>query len=355
MLQADHYEEAPDVGCRTVPPHPQEEERSLRRLLGCLLACVKRACRCLDQRVRRRQRDRPANRDGRFCRLDRVGQQWLEQCGRQRLVSHRPGLRQSQVADPGRHHHSRRTGTCWFSRTVRSSPVTNNELHANFSLSKDGEYLGLVRPDGVTVADEFAPAFPPQLADISYGSGAPLHARELVGADAPLRYRVPNAARHRALDAMAPGPWGSAATNGDFTVRYYEMNSPIANVEIAEKHGCQQRLLEDGPALPYRGTIRHHRFPRLPRLPATSPTMCCFPATPIAGEDRDNFVLVTEGAIHVPDAGAVDICRGQRRRLSPANQRTRRGICVGIHHGAQLRYHAGHVQFPRRRCLRACA
>ena len=45
-----------------------------------------------------------------------------------------------------------------------SSPlsVTNGELHANFSLSKDGEYLGLVRPDGLTVAEEFAPLFPPQ-------------------------------------------------------------------------------------------------------------------------------------------------------------------------------------------------
>lgn len=49
--------------------------------------------------------------------------------------------------------------------------VTNSELHASFSLSGDGEYLGLVKPDGVTVASEYAPAFPAQSADISYGLG----------------------------------------------------------------------------------------------------------------------------------------------------------------------------------------
>ena len=46
---------------------------------------------------------------------------------------------------------------------------TNAEFHANFSLSADGEYLALVRPDGTTVAQEFAPAYPPQYANVSYG------------------------------------------------------------------------------------------------------------------------------------------------------------------------------------------
>ena len=42
-------------------------------------------------------------------------------------------------------------------------------LHTSFSLSSAGEYLGLVAPDGATVVDEFAPEFPPQYKDISYG------------------------------------------------------------------------------------------------------------------------------------------------------------------------------------------
>src|SRR5581483_3523859 len=45
-------------------------------------------------------------------------------------------------------------------------------LHTNFSLDADGEYLALVRPDA-TVAIEFAPTFPPQHADISYGYTTP--------------------------------------------------------------------------------------------------------------------------------------------------------------------------------------
>jgi hypothetical protein len=42
-------------------------------------------------------------------------------------------------------------------------------LHTNFALSAGGEYLGLVKPDGETVAAEFAPRFPAQTDDISYG------------------------------------------------------------------------------------------------------------------------------------------------------------------------------------------
>ncbi len=43
------------------------------------------------------------------------------------------------------------------------------ELHTNFKLSGSGEYLGLVRPDGVTVVSEFSPAYPAQAPDVSYG------------------------------------------------------------------------------------------------------------------------------------------------------------------------------------------
>ena len=43
------------------------------------------------------------------------------------------------------------------------------ELHANFRLSSVGEYLALVEPDGVTISHEFAPTFPAQLTDVSYG------------------------------------------------------------------------------------------------------------------------------------------------------------------------------------------
>src|SRR5688500_12396507 len=42
-------------------------------------------------------------------------------------------------------------------------------LHTNFALSAGGEYLGLIRPDGTTPENEFAPDFPAQSDNISYG------------------------------------------------------------------------------------------------------------------------------------------------------------------------------------------
>lgn len=41
--------------------------------------------------------------------------------------------------------------------------------HTNFSLSANGEFLAIVRPDGSTIDDSFAPTFPEQFTDISYG------------------------------------------------------------------------------------------------------------------------------------------------------------------------------------------
>ncbi len=42
-------------------------------------------------------------------------------------------------------------------------------LHTDFRLSRGGEYLALVEPDGATVASEFAPEYPEQFEDVSYG------------------------------------------------------------------------------------------------------------------------------------------------------------------------------------------
>jgi len=51
----------------------------------------------------------------------------------------------------------------------RDLRVTANPLHTNFKLGASGEYLALVKPDGVTVVSEFTPTFPAQATDISYG------------------------------------------------------------------------------------------------------------------------------------------------------------------------------------------
>lgn len=55
----------------------------------------------------------------------------------------------------------------WASEKNRRVP--GSPLHTNFKLVNNGEYLGLVLPDGSTVVSSFSPTYPGQFADISYG------------------------------------------------------------------------------------------------------------------------------------------------------------------------------------------
>jgi len=54
----------------------------------------------------------------------------------------------------------------------RNDPA--GELHTNFKLSANGEFLALVEADGTTIRQQFEPAFPPQTQDVSYGLAADL-------------------------------------------------------------------------------------------------------------------------------------------------------------------------------------
>ncbi len=47
--------------------------------------------------------------------------------------------------------------------------VSGQRLHTNFRLGSDGGYLALVRPDGLTIESAFAPGYPKQRQDVSYG------------------------------------------------------------------------------------------------------------------------------------------------------------------------------------------
>src|SRR2546428_5012079 len=47
--------------------------------------------------------------------------------------------------------------------------TAGQELHTNFQLDSGGEYLALVEPDGITVQHAYAPAYPGQSKDVSYG------------------------------------------------------------------------------------------------------------------------------------------------------------------------------------------
>ncbi|MBN2476227.1 MAG: lamin tail domain-containing protein [Pirellulales bacterium] len=65
-------------------------------------------------------------------------------------------------------------------------------LHTNFRLDGDGEYLALVKDGGTAIAHEFAPEYPQQLEDVSYGI-SPMETswETLVAAGATASYHVP--------------------------------------------------------------------------------------------------------------------------------------------------------------------
>ena len=87
------------------------------------------------------------------------------------------------------------------------------QLHANFKLDRDGEYLGLIRPDGIA-ATQFIPAYPRQLSDISYGRSMTAETERFVPFESAARLLAP---RDEGLDQVwtqpefADAAWAGAA------------------------------------------------------------------------------------------------------------------------------------------------
>jgi len=199
-----------------------------------------------------------------------------------------------------------------------SSPVAlvQGELHASFSLSKDGEYLGLVQPDGVTVASEFAPAYPPQLRDVAYGRG-PRRERVLVDAGTPCHYCVPNA-DNTGPCADGAGALGFGSPEGAFTVRYYELTRSINTIDDAETMMANRRYWKTDAAYPIVGQYDTLDFHANGASGAFAQNRL-FPGHTYPGQNKENFALEAESAVFVPAAGfwtfAVGSDDGFRLRL----------------------------------------
>ena len=83
--------------------------------------------------------------------------------------------------------------------------VAGAELHTNFQLNNQGEYLALVEPDGTTIAREYSPAFPPQRSNVSFGTERNVITTRFVETGDTARYFIPN-------DGSVDGLW----TDPDF-------------------------------------------------------------------------------------------------------------------------------------------
>ena len=69
--------------------------------------------------------------------------------------------------------------------------IAGRPLHTNFKLDRNGEYLALLKPDGVTVASAYAPSYPFQAPDVSYGLPVIQTPVTLISTGAPARFLVP--------------------------------------------------------------------------------------------------------------------------------------------------------------------
>ena len=179
------------------------------------------------------------------------------------------------------------------------------ELHTNFQLDAEGEYLALVESDGVTIAHEYSPKFPKQLTDVSYGLGQ--YATELIPQGVRASYHVPTAGDEgkdwTALDfddsAWNSGPTGigfGTSAQG-FQVIYYKANTTVGDLDTAElviSNPSYQSAVasETAPVINYFNTGSEGHYDN------NNP----FPSTTIGGDVEDFVVLVT-GRILIPLSG----------------------------------------------------
>ncbi|MCL1922157.1 MAG: lamin tail domain-containing protein [Kiritimatiellaeota bacterium] len=176
------------------------------------------------------------------------------------------------------------------------TPVQNGEVHANFSLSKSGEYLALIDPGGEAVS---AFTFPPQFRDVSYGY-AP---KEIIpiGDGAPCVFWVPdgslpqNVVKHNGVGALG---FADAQVQGNFTVKYYEMNSNVRHIDTAESMLANPAYWKSG--YPVAGQYQTVNFMRSGTTGIFG-GYAAFPSLP--GSNQEEFVVTAEGGVYVPSPG----------------------------------------------------
>jgi hypothetical protein len=183
-----------------------------------------------------------------------------------------------------------------------------SELHANFSLNADGEYLALVRPDGVTLASEFAPAFPAQTRDVSYGYAHIVETNRFVISGATARVLVPAGGQlgvswtqpdfNDAGWLTGPTGIGYESESPGFAVRNIKANVQVGSLALAESviaNPSQQSgvVVEQSPVLNYFGTGSEGRYGNNRPFPGTAP-----------GADIDDFVIEAFGTITIPQSGS---------------------------------------------------
>ena len=186
----------------------------------------------------------------------------------------------------------------------KNRAVAGQELHTNFSLNADGEYLAIVKPDG-KIAHDFAPAYPRQLTDISYGLAQ--YATTFVPAGANISYHIPTAG-DLGMDWTTPGfddsTWRTGTTGigfgnstQGFDVVYYKAGTTVSGLDVAESVIANESLQsstasETAPFIDYFNTGGTGNFGNNNPFPSTT-----------VGQDVEDFVVLVTARVLIPQAG----------------------------------------------------
>jgi hypothetical protein len=190
----------------------------------------------------------------------------------------------------------------------KNRAVAGQVLHASFKLDAGGEYLALVKPDGTTIAQEFAPQYLAQVSDTSYGFEQ--SAAQHLAKGSPAAWHVPaaddatlgNAWTEPGFDAAAwpSGPTGlgfTGDTTTGFTVTWYKANVTVGDLATAEAvvvdPALQSSVVEENAAV-----VNYINTGATARYAADRP----FPGTTI-GVDVNDFVVLVTGHVIIPTAG----------------------------------------------------
>src|ERR1044071_4370560 len=188
----------------------------------------------------------------------------------------------------------------------KNRAVAGAPLHTDFSLKASGEYLALLRPDA-SVATEFAPAFPTQFPDISYGQAQDVTTNTLVDAGAPVRVLVPTSGTLGSTwtqSAFNDGAWlsGASGVGYETAVPGFAVSNYLANVGVCSLAAAQSVIsdsaqqsavyAENAPVINYFNTGGSANYANDRTFPGFT-----------MGVDMDNFVIEAPATITIPTPG----------------------------------------------------
>ena len=199
---------------------------------------------------------------------------------------------------------SGRTLLVWASGKDRRIP--NLPLHTNFSLAKAGEYLGLHRPatsefGRPLVVDEFAPSFPAQATDVSFGRSFTQKTIPLLASGAIARYRVlANSPTGQAQYSGASYDRGDVGTNlpdgWNVSASFPDGAWTIAATGIGyDTDGTFLRLVGSSPSGNCQTALRDVNTSILIRCPFTVADLAAFTNITLKMKYEDGFVAFVNG------------------------------------------------------------